>query len=124
MRSTKKYVAIKVISIIVILVVLFLLFLGRALFAFCFLPLEKYECITIPEGRYVAWEELYECPDDIDDSETAWFPNCLLKWQIKQLAKHMQKNNLHIVPGEYEFYSTYYGDELIDSFDYIDANNV
>ena len=124
MESTKKFIWLKRISIIVVALVLFLLLFGRMLFAFFFLPLEKYECITIPEGRYVSWDELYEYPSDIDDSETAWFPNCLLKWQIKQLAKHMEKNNLYIIPGKYEFYSTYYGDELISSFAYIDASAV
>ena len=124
MESKKRFVWLKRISIIFVALVLFLLLFGRMLFAFFFLPLEKYECITIPEGRYVSWDELYEYPSDIDDSETAWFPNCLLKWQIRQLAQYMEKNNLCIIPGQYEFYSTYYGDELINSFAYIDANAV
>lgn len=115
---------ITIVACVLLAILIFLLLFGRTLFAFCFLPLKEYMCITIPEGRYVSWEELYECPDDIDDSATAWFPNCLLEWQINQLAKHMQKNNLYIIPGQYEFYSTYYGDELINSFAYIDANAV
>lgn len=113
-----------IVACVLLAILLFLLLFGRVIFASCFLPLKEYVCITIPEGRYVSWEELYECPDDIDDSATAWFPNCLLKWQIRQLAKHMQKNNLYIIPGEYAFYSTYYGDDLIGSFEYIDANAV
>lgn len=83
MESKKRFVGLKRISIIAVALILFLLLFSRALFAFCFLPLEKYMSITIPEGRYVSWEELYECPSDIDDSETAWFPNCLLRWQIR-----------------------------------------
>lgn len=70
----------------------------------------------------MSWDELYEYPSDIDDSATAWFPNCLLKWQIRQLAQYMEKNNLAIAPGQYEFYSTHYGDKLIQSFDYVDVN--
>ena len=113
---------ITIVACVLLAILIFLLLFGRTLFAFCFLPLKEYMCITIPEGRYVSWDELYEYPSDIDDSATAWFPNCLLKWQIRQLAQYMEKNNLAIAPGQYEFYSTYYGEQLIDSFDYVDVN--
>lgn len=109
----------KVVLLVVVLVAFFLIF-GRVIFAL-FLPLETSHCIIVPKGQIVSSNELYEYPPYIDQN-AEWFPGCFANWQIRQLARYMEKNNLYILPGQYEFYSTYYGDKLFEVFDYIDAD--
>ena len=106
-----------VLSVIILLVVL-----GRTIFALC-LPLETFHRIVVPKGQIVSSEDLFDRPTYLED-HMEWFPGCLTRWQIRQLARHMKKNGICIVSGEYEFYSTYYGEKLFESFDYADVSDI
>ena len=119
--AKSKIVGFTLLGLIAIIVVLALC--GRTLFAFFFLPLYSDVWITIPEGKYVHWDELRESPAYIEEN-AYWFSNCFVGWQIQQLERYMEKNDVCIAPGMYFFDTCRYGDALINSFDYVDADSI
>jgi len=115
---------IKSVLITTVAIIVFLPFIGNFLFAFFCLPWHSSCQIIIPDGRYISWEELNEKPLDIEEKTTEWFDSYLRSWQIDQLKRYMKTNNVYIVPDEYVFYASNFGDELIRSFEYIEATDI